>query len=109
MIRLASVRGRVLMVNYSQRWSPEHRRIEQLIASGTLGEIDFIESHRWDAAWVPLRMIAPWAERTTPIHFMSSHDIDLILSWTGRRARRVYAVSHHGALVARTSSTAIRR
>ena len=98
LIRRAAERRRVLMVNYSQRWLPESRKIERLIRAGDLGEIAFIESHRWDAAWVPLRMIGGWADRTTPIHFMSSHDIDLILSWTGRRAARVYAAAHHGAL-----------
>jgi predicted dehydrogenase len=89
---------RVLMVNYSQRWLPEHRRIESLLADGTLGDLAFVESHRWDAAWVPGRMIAGWAAHTTPIHFMSSHDLDLILHWTGRRVRRIYAASHWGAL-----------
>jgi predicted dehydrogenase len=98
LIRRAAERRRVLMVNYSQRWLPESRRIERLIQRGELGEIAFIESHRWDAAWVPERMIAPWAGRTSPIHFMSSHDIDLILSWTGGRVRRVYAVAHRGVL-----------
>jgi predicted dehydrogenase len=98
LIALAAERRRLLMVNYSQRWLPESRRIERLIQTGGLGDIAFIESHRWDAAWVPQRMIAGWAGRTTPIHFMSSHDIDLILSWTGRRARRVYAVAHCGAI-----------
>lgn len=98
LIRLAAERRRLLMVNYSQRWLPESRRIERLIETGGLGDIAFIESHRWDAAWVPQRMIAGWADRTTPIHFMSSHDIDLILSWTGRRARRVYAVAHYGTI-----------
>ena len=98
LIRRAAERRRLLMVNYSQRWLPESRRIERLIRQGDLGALAFIESHRWDAAWVPERMIASWAERTTPIHFMSSHDIDLILSWTGRRVRRVYAAAHYGAL-----------
>jgi predicted dehydrogenase len=98
LIRRAADRGRLLMVNYSQRWLPESRRIEQLLRQGDLGEVAFIESHRWDAAWVPERMIVSWAGRTTPIHFMSSHDIDLILTWTGRRVLRVYAVSHYGAL-----------
>ncbi len=90
--------GCVLMVNYSQRWLPEHRRIGELVAGGTLGEVAFVESHRWDAAWVPGRMIAGWAAQTTPIHFMSSHDIDLILHWTGRRVRTAYAGAHWGAL-----------
>ncbi len=98
MVDRAAERRRILMVNYSQRWLPESRRIEDLVTSGRLGEIAFIESHRWDAAWVPERMIAAWADRTTPIHFMSSHDIDLILSWTGRRVRTVYATARRGAL-----------
>jgi predicted dehydrogenase len=97
MVRLASERERVLMVNYSQRWLPEHRKIETLLHDGTLGAPAFIESHRWDAAWVPERMIS-WAARTTPIHFMSSHDIDLILHWIGGRVESVTAVAHRGAL-----------
>ena len=98
LIAKADEMRRVLMVNYSQRWLPEHRRIEALLLDGTLGDVVFVESHRWDAAWVPGRMIAGWAARTTPIHFMSSHDIDLILYWTGRRVQSVYAAAHRGAL-----------
>jgi predicted dehydrogenase len=94
---LAHERGRVLVVNYSQRWLPEHRRVEALVRSGGMGSVAFIESHRWDAAWVPERMIS-WADRTTPIHFMSSHDIDLIIHWLEDRVETVHAVAHGGAL-----------
>jgi len=97
MAELARADGRVLIVNYSQRWLPEHRRIEELVRAGTLGRPAFVESHRWDAAWVPERMIS-WASRTTPIHFMSSHDIDLVVHWLGDRVETVSAVAHHGAL-----------
>jgi len=97
MIETADAHGRVLMVNYSQRWLPEHRRIATLLEDGTLGAPAFVESHRWDAAWVPERMIS-WAAHTTPIHFMSSHDIDLILHWLGERVETVSAVAHRGAL-----------
>lgn len=97
MVALARARGRVLMVNYSQRWLPEHQRIGALLREGTLGTPAFVESHRWDAAWVPERMIA-WSDHTTPIHFMSSHDIDLILHWLGDRVVSVTALSHAGGL-----------
>ncbi|HEX4934403.1 MAG TPA: Gfo/Idh/MocA family oxidoreductase, partial [Gemmatimonadaceae bacterium] len=97
MVALAQQRGRVLVVNYSQRWLAEHRRVEALLRDGTLGTPAFVESHRWDAAWVPERMI-PWSGSTTPIHFMSSHDIDLILHWLGERVMSVTAVAHRGAL-----------
>lgn len=97
MIALARERARLLVVNYSQRWLPEHLRVEALVRDGTLGTPAFVESHRWDAAWVPERMIA-WSDRTTPIHFMSSHDIDLILHWLGDRVVEVSAMSHAGGL-----------
>jgi predicted dehydrogenase len=97
MVELARERARVLAVNYSQRWLPEHRKVEELLRAGTLGSPAFVESHRWDAAWVPERMIR-WASRTTPIHFMSSHDIDLIVHWLGDRVETVSATAHHGAL-----------
>jgi predicted dehydrogenase len=98
MIALAQAKARVLMVNYSQRWLAEHQRIEELLAQGSLGAPAFIESHRWDAAWIPERMIGSWSDKTTPIHFMSSHDIDLILHWLGDRVETVTAVAHYGAL-----------
>jgi predicted dehydrogenase len=98
MIATAEQHARVLMVNYSQRWLPEHRAIEQHVASGALGEAAFIESHRWDAAWVPQRMIGSWAHRTTPIHFMSSHDIDLLVHWLGGRVTTVTAMARRGGL-----------
>ena len=97
MIALAESRARVLMVNYSQRWLPEHQRVEALVREGALGTPAFVESHRWDAAWVPERMIS-WSDQTTPIHFMSSHDIDLILHWLDDRVETVTAMSHAGAL-----------
>ncbi len=97
LIALAKEKSQVLIVNYSQRWLPEHRHIEELLLNGVLGDVAFIESHRWDAAWVPERMIS-WADRTTPIHFMSSHDIDFILHWLADRVESVSAIGHHGAL-----------
>jgi predicted dehydrogenase len=97
MISAARQHKRVLVVNYSQRWLPENRRIEELLRDGTLGRLAFVESHRWDAAWVPERMIG-WAARTTPIHFMSSHDIDIILNWLGDHVETVSALAHRGAL-----------
>jgi predicted dehydrogenase len=102
LIALAREHSRVLVVNYSQRWLPEHQRVAELIKNETLGKIAFIESHRWDVAWVPERMIS-WAAKTTPIHFMSSHDIDLILHWLDDCVDSVAAVAHYGALASQTN------
>ncbi|MGC8596226.1 MAG: Gfo/Idh/MocA family protein [Candidatus Kryptoniota bacterium] len=97
LISISKGKSAVLMVNYSQRWLPENIRIKELIQEGALGNIAFIESHKWDTAWVPGQMIK-WAGQTTPIHFMSSHDIDLIIDWLGDRVKSVSALKHHGVL-----------
>ena len=97
LVALARERQRVLHVNYSLRWLPEHRRVQELLQSGELGKPTFIESHRWDAAWVPQRMIS-WAPQTSPIYFMSSHDIDLITYWLNDRVESVSAMAHYGVL-----------
>ncbi|MGA3244434.1 MAG: Gfo/Idh/MocA family oxidoreductase [Bacteroidota bacterium] len=99
LVSLASKNSGVLVVNYSQRWLPEHRHVEDLLRSSSLGSIAFIESHRWDAAWVPQKMIG-WGPKTTPIHFMSSHDIDLITYWLDDKVDSVQAMAHKGILSA---------
>jgi predicted dehydrogenase len=106
LIALAKERGRVLNVNYSQRWLPEHRHVEDMVRSGAFGRLAFIESHRWDAAWVPQRMIT-WGPSTTPIYFMSSHDIDLISFWLDDTVESVQAMSHKGILSTHMKNDAI--
>ena len=101
LIALAEKHSRVLTVNYSQRWLPEHRRVEELLRSGAVGPVAFVESHRWDAAWVPQRMIS-WGANTTPIYFMSSHDIDLITYWLNDRVVTVQAMLQKGILSTQT-------
>ena len=103
LIALAREDARVLIVNYSQRWLPEHQRVEELIHRKLLGDVSIIESHRWDAAWVPERMIS-WGAKTTPIHFMSSHDIDLITFWLEDKVETVQAMVRKGFLERETKN-----
>ncbi len=97
LVSLSREKSLVLMVNYSQRWLPENIRIKQLINNGVIGDVAFVESHKWDSIWVPQHMIS-WADKTTPIHFMSSHDIDLIIDWIGDKVKSVSAFKHQGVL-----------
>lgn len=106
LIDLAEKHSRLLTVNYSQRWLPEHRRVEEVLRSGAVGPVAFMESHRWDAAWVPQRMIS-WGAETTPIYFMSSHDIDLITYWLDDRVVTVQAMLQKGILSAATGKPEI--
>ncbi len=97
LIALAQQQKRVLQVNYSQRWVPEYAWIKQQIDAGAIGRPRMIQSSKQDTIFVPTRMIN-WAAQTSPIWFMSSHDIDLIGWFLGERAVSVTARETRGVL-----------
>lgn len=98
LIDAARQRGLTLQVNYSQRWVAEYAWIRQQITAGTIGRPVMIQSSKQDTIHVPTRMIT-WAASTSPIFFMSSHDIDLI-SWflAGDTVTSVQATEQRGVL-----------
>jgi len=100
MVREARERGLVLQVNYSQRWVTEYAWIKQHIDDGVIGRPVLATSSKQDTSYVPTRMIA-WAADTSPIFFMSSHDLDLVAWFFGARATRVVAHEQRGVLEAR--------
>ena len=97
LIDLAQKRGVVLQVNYSQRWVPEYAWIKQQIQNGVIGRVRLVQSSKQDTIFVPTRMIS-WAASTSPIWFMSSHDIDLISWFLEDRAASVSARETRGTL-----------
>lgn len=97
MIGLAQDNGLVLQVNYSQRWVPEYMWIKQQITAGAIGRPRLVLSSKQDTIFVPTRMIN-WAAHTSPIWFMSSHDIDLITWFVDERATSVRARESRGVL-----------
>lgn len=100
MVQQAQQRGLVLQVNYSQRWVPEYAWIRERIAAGTIGRPVLATSSKQDTAYVPTRMIA-WAADTSPIFFMSSHDLDLVAWFLDAHATSVVAQEQRGVLEAR--------
>ncbi len=97
MIELAERNGLVLQVNYSQRWVPEYAWIKQQIAAGSIGRPRLVQSSKQDTIYVPTRMIN-WAAHTSPIWFMSSHDIDLVCWFLDDRATSIVARETRGVL-----------
>ena len=97
LINLAGDRGLVLQVNYSQRWVPEYLWIKQQIMSCAIGKPRLVLSSKQDTVFVPTRMIN-WAAHTSPIWFMSSHDIDLITWFLEDRVTSVNARETRGVL-----------
>lgn len=93
----AERRNLVLQVNYSQRFVPEYAWIKQRIDAGAIGRPLMALSSKQDTIFVPTRMIS-WAAQTSPILFMSSHDLDLVAWFFGARAARVTAHETRGVL-----------
>src|SRR5688572_424494 len=99
MIGTAQENDRVLQVNYSQRWVPEYAWIKQQIAAGAIGRPVMVQSSKQDTIHVPTRMIS-WAAQTSPIWFMSSHDIDLVTWFLDDTAESAVADEQWGVLSA---------
>jgi predicted dehydrogenase len=97
MIDAAARQQRVLQVNYSQRWVREYEWIKRHIASGAIGRPVMIQSSKQDTIHVPTRMIT-WAASTSPVWFMSSHDIDLVTWFLDDTAESVVATERRGVL-----------
>lgn len=83
--------GRLLQVNFSQRFVPEFIFMKETIARGEIGRPVMIQSLKHDTIYVPTGMIN-WAARTSPVYFMTSHDLDLIRWYLG--AEPVSVVAH---------------
>jgi predicted dehydrogenase len=66
------------MVNYSQRYVADHAWIKARIAAGEIGAPRMVISVKFDTAHVPTTMLGNWSARTSPLFFMSSHDLDLV-------------------------------
>jgi predicted dehydrogenase len=99
MLSEAEGRNLVLQVNYSQRYVPEYAWLKQQIDAGAIGRPAMVISSKQDTIFVPTRMIG-WAASTSPIYFMSSHDIDLVGWFIGGSAHRVVATERRGTLTA---------
>ena len=100
MIEAAREAGRILMVNYSQRFVPEFHWAKQQIDAGAIGKPLIVRSVKDDAISVPTEMLR-WAAKTSPIFFMSSHDLDLVRWYLEDEVEEVYAQEASGVLRAR--------
>jgi len=88
----------VAMVNYSQRFVSDHLWIKHAIDDGMLGRPQMVISVKFDTLFVPTGMIRGWSAHTSPIYFMSSHDLDLTYWFLNARPTQVFAHETRGTL-----------
>ena len=76
MVATARERGRILMVGHLLRYHPAVLKMQELLAQGTLGRIEYIYSNRLSMGKIRREENALWS--------FAPHDISVILALTGQ-------------------------
>ncbi len=94
----AAQSDRTVMVNFSQRFVTDHIWIHNALARGDIGTPRMILSLKHDNISVPMNMIRSWSQDTSPLYFMTSHDLDLVHWFVGVDPVSVMAQEARGTL-----------
>lgn len=92
MIRSSEKYGKILMVNYSHRWAASYYKAKEIIDSGEIGSLAMAYARKNDT--IGIINMWKWLIDSTPVAFLSSHDIDLIRWYMGCEAKSVYAKAY---------------
>jgi predicted dehydrogenase len=93
-----------LQVAFNHRWLAAYYQGFTAIREGSIGRPIAGYARKNDTIWVSTEMIN-WAARSTPIHFLGAHDIDLLRWYFASEPIAVHACGAKGVLSARGIDT----
>jgi predicted dehydrogenase len=93
-----------LQVAFNHRWLAPYYQGFAAIQEGSIGRPVAGYARKNDTIWVSTEMIN-WAARSTPIHFLGAHDIDLLRWYFSSEPVTVHAYGAKGVLSARGIDT----
>ncbi len=93
-----------LQVAFNHRWLAAYNQGFTAIRQGSIGRPIAGYARKNDTIWVSTEMI-DWAARSTPIHFLGAHDIDLLRWYFASEPVEVHAYGAKGVLSARGIDT----
>jgi predicted dehydrogenase len=93
-----------LQVAFNHRWLASYHHGFAQIRGGAIGQPLAGYARKNDTIWVSTEMIN-WASRSTPIHFLGAHDIDLMRWFFGSEPIEVHAYGAKNVLAARGIDT----
>jgi predicted dehydrogenase len=93
-----------LQVAFNHRWLTSYHHGSVAIRRGDIGRPVSGYARKNDTIYVPTEML-PWAARTTPIHFLGAHDIDLMRWYFDDEPVTAYARGVRGVLAGRGVNT----
>lgn len=77
LLRIQRRTGRIVQVSFDHRWIAPYSEAKTRIARGEIGKPLAGYARKNDIIYVATDML-PWAGKSTPAWFLSSHDIDLV-------------------------------
>lgn len=93
-----------VQVAFNHRWLGAYHEGFVAIRQGSIGSPLAGYARKNDTIWVSTEMIT-WAARSTPIHFLGAHDIDLLRWYFAGEPEEVHAYGAKGVLTARGIDT----
>lgn len=93
-----------VQVAFNHRWLNPYYQGFASIQQGAIGKPVAGYARKNDTIWVSTEMI-DWAARSTPIHFLGAHDIDLLRWYFASEPAEVHAYGAKGVLQARGIDT----
>ena len=79
-VRKVRATGVKLQVSYNHRWLAPYHLTYEKIRQGTIGKCLMGYARKNNPITVPTKML-PWAKDSSPMWFLSGHDIDLMTWW----------------------------
>lgn len=79
-VRKVKETGLKLQVSYNHRWLSPYNATYNMIREGQIGECIMGYARKNNPIKVPTEML-PWAKDSSPMWFLSGHDIDLMTWW----------------------------
>jgi len=105
LLRLSRSRPRQkLQVAFNHRWLSSYYHGYASIRDGAIGQPLAGFARKNDTIWVSTEMLK-WAARSTPVHFLGAHDIDLMRWFFSSEPVEAHAYGSKGVLAARGVDT----
>ncbi len=89
--------GRMLMVNFSNRWMNAFTRIKKIIKDGGLGTVRHFSGMLSNTTYIPCRMLG-WSGNSSPAFFLLPHVMDIAAWLLEDEITGIYAIKTCGVL-----------
>lgn len=97
MVNASKKAGKILMVDFHNRWNPPFVHVYNAIRNDEMGTLSLMYIRHSNTFYVPLQMLS-WSDRSSVAWFLGSHSVDLARWLFQDEVKKVYSVSRSNIL-----------